>query len=532
MEELFNSINAKPTIAWLNKQTENHINPRDSFNFFLDNDLQITSENIIDPDIFLNDDFIFDSNVLVQIDEIIDISLPLNKRENFNINNNEKKRTFKFLLSDGHFQFVGVSKNFLHDFDPRIVPGIKMQILKGTKVKFGVIFLEKEKIVIVGGQSLDMREKRHSIVLYDEQKYKDQQNGKNKDINQQTYNIEKQQIARSRKNPPKSKKSSLIIIKDNEVQSNVKNKGQLNILLETQDNTKKAQTSNKVNNNTVSYSFLSDNSSFDSDNFIDKIENKTQASENNKKSEQTLFDQISSSSYSSDVEIINSIIHKHNEENLVNKKDSQKTQSTKKFLSDNDDFDDFDFENIQSNAKCNIDNTKTEYNINKSMNYSNQNSFDEKNMKIFTLADILKRENTVKTNPTPTHPEIFLLDGKIVECNDLKIFQKKTKMLSNTKNNFYLFFSMNCKIACGESTMEMNVASRILDQLLESTPEKWIKLEENEQIRRYDRCSQRLLSFKSPLYILSCPIHESENDIRYFIINEEFLALIDPIIES
>ena len=43
-----------------------------------------------------------------------------------------------------------------------------MQILKGTKVKFGVIFLEKEKIVIVGGQSLDMREKRHSIVLYDE----------------------------------------------------------------------------------------------------------------------------------------------------------------------------------------------------------------------------------------------------------------------------------------------------------------------------------------------------------------------------
>ena len=149
MDDLFNSLNAKPSISWLREQEENHLDQQQIFDFFLNEDLHNTSDPAIDPNVFLQEDYILDSTILVQIDEIIDISLPFIKRKDFILNNSEKKRTLKFLLSDGHFQFAAISKDFLPDFNPRIVPGIKIQILYGTKMKFGILLLEKNKLEII-----------------------------------------------------------------------------------------------------------------------------------------------------------------------------------------------------------------------------------------------------------------------------------------------------------------------------------------------------------------------------------------------
>lgn len=489
MNDLFESINAKPTNSWLKEQTENHLDQHEIFDFFLNNDLRITSESIIDPNIFIYEDYVLSSNILVQIDEIIDISIPFSKRKEFIVNSSTKRRTFKFLLSDGHFQFAAISKDFL-EFDPRIVPGIKIKILSGTELKFGILLLKKDKLKIIGGQSLELRSKRHSIVLYDEKRYKEQQMQSN---SLDSFVQQPQQKTKKKKN------ASLIITKEDE------NKGKTR-LPKNKNSTKQSINEISIEPKVINQSFLNDDSSFNSDDIIEKVESK-ELQKVSSNSDELKLDQISFSSYSSDVEIINSINEKHekDERNKVQQGDTQKKIQNRRFLSDDDDLDDFDFDYLLNNKNDDHEKSTNDF-------YQPQ--------KIWTISELLKKERMLKNASYSSNPEIILLDGRIIECNELKVIQKKNSIKSN------LFFSMKCKIASDESTMEMNVASRVINNLLDSTPEVWMDLDYNEQIRKYEECSRNLLSFKSPLSILSTGIFEPEIKNRFFIVNDEFLSFI------
>ena len=521
MDDLFKSLNAKPSISWLREQKENITDPQLIIDFFLNNDLHTTSDPVIDPESFLYEDYILESTILVQIDEIVDISLPLSKRKDFIVNNSEKKRTLKFLLSDGHFQFAAISKDYLSAFDPRIIPGVKMKILTGTRAKFGVLFLKSDMIEIIGGQSLELKKIRNSRVIYDENKYKNQQNINFENMNQ---NQKAQSKTKKRKN------ASLIIT--NEEENKIENESRLynepkhQTQLEQQinDNNSCENKSNQVRKR----SFLDDDLSFNSDDIIENP--KENPLSKNSTSNNLIIDQISYSSYSSDVEIINSIIEKPNKENLsINQSNSQQTIQKKKFLSDDDDFDeDIDFDYIENSNENSNNNKITNNDDYTEVTTSNaRNDFhDFEKMKIWTINDVLKREKMLENGNDSTNPEIFLLDGKIVECNDLQIIHKKKSNFGSSNTNSCLYFTMNCKIACGESTMEMNVASKVIDNILESTPENWIKLDSDEQTRRYLNLSQQLLSFKSPLLILSTGPCGAKVTSHFFIVTNEFIKLI------
>jgi hypothetical protein len=167
MKEVLASLarfKAQPSPKWLAPKTSAF--PVDSqaiLDDFLHSDLSQTSTATVLPGDFTLPRFQFVSSVLLQVHEIVDITLPTSQRLNLEISSNP---TFKLLLSDGFSSIVAITKGLFPQFSPALLPGVKLIVHQGCVARYGVVFLESyQNIEIIGGYSPILIEKCASILV-------------------------------------------------------------------------------------------------------------------------------------------------------------------------------------------------------------------------------------------------------------------------------------------------------------------------------------------------------------------------------
>ena len=153
----------------------------DAYQEFINSDLSITSNPVINPNRICIENFILEESIIVQIHEAVNISISM--IEKLESRNEGKNGTFKFLMSDGYNNIIGVSKDQIINLPTHVVPGTKMIIYRNTKAKFGVFLLKNENIKIIGGKSEKLCREEKEILIFDPLRYQDEKLQK---INQQS----------------------------------------------------------------------------------------------------------------------------------------------------------------------------------------------------------------------------------------------------------------------------------------------------------------------------------------------------------
>jgi hypothetical protein len=92
--------------------------------------------------------------------EVVDISLPLEERRQLTL---RESGTLKLLLSDSQQQIIGVSKKRMKVLSPTSTPGIKVSLRPPVEMRYGVLFLDDDKLVVEGGESPRLVDCRSSV---------------------------------------------------------------------------------------------------------------------------------------------------------------------------------------------------------------------------------------------------------------------------------------------------------------------------------------------------------------------------------
>lgn len=508
MNEFFKNADAKPKTSWIQENLSKGITADELQTFFLQEELSVTSDSCFDPNLKDRKDFILKSNILIQINEIVDISLPLSSRCLLDVNKNESRRTFKCILSDGYCQYVGVSKTSFPFFHPQILPGVKIKLLKGTKVKYGVFLLEAEKLHILGGLSSNLQKRRQSIIIHDDQKF-----------SHQTYVIPDHSInnevpipKRCRRN---NSKSQLIISNDS-----------TNVQLVSNDPPPSNDNDQKPDSN---LKFLTDSISSDSDiELIESIKPKETKQQQSFLSDDDFsdFEIILSTpkvkrpqfvTFNESQQMTNEI--KQTKDKLISEENNHIESQSKKLVSLIDDQNE-NYGMISSNEKqqnkmiSQSDSHKNESISAQDITSKKQNSELKSSdffnhMKIWEIKDLFKNKKKVDPN---FESEIILLDAEILRCYELKII----------KNKHGTFFAMSCMVAKCSTSMEMKVSSLVLNELLQTTPDEWLTLSYDDQMKKYEMCTKELIEMFVPLVILINPkVTKKGKYNEYFILTKE-----------
>lgn len=111
---------------------------------------------------YQNQKVVISSNNVVQIEEIVDISLPFNDRAEFR---QDPNGTLKLLLNIGGYQFIGIEKTKItnNQISTFTTPGSKLRIKAGSVMRYGVLFIGNDNVEFLGGFSPDLVEKRKQI---------------------------------------------------------------------------------------------------------------------------------------------------------------------------------------------------------------------------------------------------------------------------------------------------------------------------------------------------------------------------------
>jgi hypothetical protein len=104
--------------------------------------------------------YVIRNPLFLQIDEVVDISLPLEDRQQLRL---AEAGTLKFLIADSRLQVIGISKKRMTLLSPTSIPGIKVTLLPPVEMRYGVLFLDDEKLRVEGGQSPPLVEHREFI---------------------------------------------------------------------------------------------------------------------------------------------------------------------------------------------------------------------------------------------------------------------------------------------------------------------------------------------------------------------------------
>lgn len=155
--------------SWLNSIVDSGHKSYDSiFISLLNTDISETCEPCPLPNITKDPIFKFEENdpnfstnqIFLQINEVIDISLPLEKRRALE---RSEQSTFKIFLTDGVNNFVGISKKPITSFSTDVIPGAKIYIKAPFESRYGIIFLSDENIEFLKGKSVPVIEQRKLI---------------------------------------------------------------------------------------------------------------------------------------------------------------------------------------------------------------------------------------------------------------------------------------------------------------------------------------------------------------------------------
>lgn len=132
------------------------------FKEFLFTDIEQTTE----PDSFLIENFqkphyCITKPITVQIDEIVDVSI--SDKERLHINKSQNP-TLKALINSGGFRIAGVLHDQVQNLDLDIEPGIKILIKSGAYLNYGVLLIYEDNVVVLGGNSPQLIEKRDQMI--------------------------------------------------------------------------------------------------------------------------------------------------------------------------------------------------------------------------------------------------------------------------------------------------------------------------------------------------------------------------------
>ena len=129
---------------------------------YLETNIDLTSEAIPDFIGFSENHKKTKADYVVQVDEVVDISLPQEDRINLK---RSPKGTLKFLLNSGGNRFPAIEKETIDSKSISLfmTPGSKVQIKAGSDIWYGVLFLTKSNITFLGGVSQEIVNKRSFI---------------------------------------------------------------------------------------------------------------------------------------------------------------------------------------------------------------------------------------------------------------------------------------------------------------------------------------------------------------------------------
>ena len=99
-------------------------------------------------------------NIVLQIDEIFDISLPLNERKEYK---NTPKGSLKLILAIEKYKFIGFEFKKITKLTNLIDPGLKILLKSPIIIRYGVFYLTDNNIEILGGFDPYLIEKRRFI---------------------------------------------------------------------------------------------------------------------------------------------------------------------------------------------------------------------------------------------------------------------------------------------------------------------------------------------------------------------------------
>ena len=110
---------------------------------FIATDLAFNSLPVLDPIWFRQKSFTFSKSFILQVIDVVDISLPLDQRKIGSFNS--KKMTPKVLLSDG---YTAVAALILSTIDfPVLSPRVKIVVPVGTISRYGIILLHQYSLI-------------------------------------------------------------------------------------------------------------------------------------------------------------------------------------------------------------------------------------------------------------------------------------------------------------------------------------------------------------------------------------------------
>lgn len=142
---------ANPKMSWVASMYKQGITDTEILlEIFLDTDITQTSDVTGTSLNSQRQKYMLDKEILVQVDEIVDISQDEEQREKLIFSD---KGTMKYLLNDAGEHMIGVSQKKIELIDNDSPPGIKIIILPGTIVRYGVFLLDDDHIKILGGKS-------------------------------------------------------------------------------------------------------------------------------------------------------------------------------------------------------------------------------------------------------------------------------------------------------------------------------------------------------------------------------------------
>jgi hypothetical protein len=104
--------------------------------------------------------YVIQSPLFLQVDEVTDISLPLQERQELKV---RESGTLKLFLSDSRVSVIGVSKKRMALLSPTSLPGIKISLRPPVEMRYGVLFLDDEKFSLEGGHSPPLMEHREFV---------------------------------------------------------------------------------------------------------------------------------------------------------------------------------------------------------------------------------------------------------------------------------------------------------------------------------------------------------------------------------